>query len=492
MLRPRPQHVRSTLPTRCERAPYTLRPKAAYNAFWRASNNVFIRKKNRSNIGGNAKTLIFVCRINYNKMKKIFLLIACLCASFGTKAQVFDDYFTDKTLRVDYIFAGNAAQQSIYVDELVALPQWAGRRHHLAELPLAGNGQIVMKSMQDSTVIYKTSFSSLFQEWLETDEAQGTSKGFENTFLLPFPKQPVLLEVTLYDYHRDARARMSHVVDPQDILIHAKGNSHVTPHQYLHRGGDPERCIDVAILAEGYTADEMGTFYDDARIACESLFGHEPFRSLKEKFNIVAVASASDDSGVSIPRLGEWKHTAFHSHFSTFYSDRYLTTSRLKAVHDALAGIPYEHIIILANTEEYGGGGIYNSYTLTTAHHPDFRPVVVHEFGHSFAGLADEYFYEEDIMTDVYPLDVEPWEQNITTRVDFASKWQDQIPEGTPVPTPPADYQQYPTGLYEGGGYSTKGVFRPAYDCRMRTNQYPAFCPTCQKAIEKLIRFYTE
>ena len=105
-------------------------------------------------------------------------------------------------------------------------------------------------------------------------------------------------------------------------------------------------------------------------------------------------------------------------------------------IHDALAGIPYEHIIILANTKEYGGGGIYNSYTLTTAHHPMFRPVVVHEFGHSFGGLADEYFYDNDVMTDTYPLDVEPWEQNISTQVDFASKWKDMLTNGTPIPTP--------------------------------------------------------
>ena len=75
-------------------------------------------------------------------------------------------------------------------------------------------------------------------------------------------------------------------------------------------------------------------------------------------------------------QTGAWKHTAFGSHFDTFYSDRYLTTSRVKAINDALAGIPYEHIIILANTEQYGGGGIYNAFTLTTAHHPNFRPVV--------------------------------------------------------------------------------------------------------------------
>lgn len=426
-------------------------------------------------------------------MKKKHLLLACLCLCLGAvKAQTFEHYFTDRTLRVDYLFTGNAERQTICVDELSSLPRWAGRRHHLSELPLAGNGQIEMKDAADGTVIYRTSFSALFQEWLETDEARTTAKGFENTFLLPFPRRAVSVEVTLFDSHRQVRARLQHRVDPEDILIRRKGETHVCPHRYLLKSGQADRCIDVAIVAEGYTEAEMDVFYRDAQTACESLFGHEPFRSMKKRFNVVAVASPSEDSGVSIPRLGEWRSTAFGSHFSTFYSDRYLTTSHLKTLHDALAGIDYEHIIVLANTDEYGGGGIYNSYTLTTAHHKDFRPVVVHEFGHSFGGLADEYFYDEDVMNDTYPTDVEPWEQNVTTRVDFASKWQDMIPEGTPLPTPADNFNMHEVGLYEGAAYSARGLYRASYNCRMRTNEYPAFCPVCQRALRRLIEFYTE
>ncbi len=234
----------------------------------------------------------------------------------------------------------------------------------------------------------------------------------------------------------------------------------------------------------------MDSFYSHAAVAVESILAHEPFKSLADRFNFIAVASPSDDTGVSVPRLDDWRSTAFGSHFSTFYSDRYLTTPSLFRVHDALRGIPYEHIIILANTEEYGGGGIYNSYTLTAARHPLFRPVVVHEFGHSFGGLADEYFYENDVMTDTYPTDVEPWEPNITTMRDFASKWKHLLPAETPIPTPTADAAKYPVGVYEGGGYSFKGVYRPADECRMRNNTYPSFCPGCNDALIKLINFY--
>jgi hypothetical protein len=208
----------------------------------------------------------------------------------------------------------------------------------------------------------------------------------------------------------------------------------------------------------------------------------------------VAVESASTDSGVSIPREKIWRNTAVGSHFDTFYSARYLTTSEVFRLYDLLNGIDYEHLVILANTDTYGGGGIYNSYTLTTAHHSHFAPVVVHEFGHSFGGLADEYFYEnDDVLLLAYPASVEPWEQNITTLADFESKWADMLPEGTAIPTKvtPERTKNYTVGVYEGGGYQFKGVYRPADICRMRDNVATQFCPVCQRALARIIDFHT-
>ena len=427
-------------------------------------------------------------------MNKISLLF--LCAAFLTpvQAQNFSDFFEDKTLRTDYIFAGNAEKQEVLLDELCSLPGWAGRRHHLDELPLAGNGEITMTDKASGKVIYRTSFSSLFQEWLGEEEATRLKKGFENSFLLPFPKQPATVTVSLKNAYHQVCTSFTHEVRPDDILIHQRGQNRITPHRYLHQSGSVEDCIDVAILAEGYTEAEMDIFYRDAEATCEALFAHAPFDKLKDRFNIVAVASPSADSGVSIPLKDEWKSTAVSSNFSTFYSDRYLTTSRVKSIHNWLAGIPYEHIIILANTDTYGGGGIYNSYTLTTAHHPMFKPVVVHEFGHSFGGLADEYFYSDE-PSPLFPYSVEPWEQNISTLVDFKSKWQDMVPEGTPVPTPvktEGNEIYTAVGVYEGAGYTSKGIYRPTTECRMKINEAPAFCPVCQRALERLILFYTE
>lgn len=224
-------------------------------------------------------------------MKQICCIVLFFFIVVEVHAQNFADYFQNKTLRVDYIFTGDSKQQAIYLDELSQFPSWAGRQHHLSELPLEGNGQIIVKDLATKQCIYKTSFSSLFQEWLTTDEAKGTAKGFENTFLLPFPKQPVEVEVALYSPRREVIANYKHIVHPDDILIHKRGVSHVTPHRYMLQNGNEKDCIDVAILAEGYTEKEMDLFYQDAQIACESLFSHEPFRSMKDKFNIVAVAS---------------------------------------------------------------------------------------------------------------------------------------------------------------------------------------------------------
>lgn len=407
----------------------------------------------------------------------------------------------DKTLRIDYIFSGTDKSQEISLDEMSSFDGWAGRRVNLDKAPLRGNGQISMKDVSTGEILYVQSFSTLFQEWQTTEEATRVRKSFENVFLLPMPSSKACVKVELYDFKGGVSASLTHMVDPSDILIR-RMEPVPAPHKYLLKSGPVEECIDVAIVAEGYTAQEAEKFYADAQTAMEALLEHAPFNRHKDRFNYVAVALPSDDSGVSVPGDGVWKKTALGAHFNTFYMDRYLTTLRLRQLHDHLVGIPYEHIIILANTDTYGGGGIFNSYTLTTAGHPAFRPVVVHEFGHSFGGLADEYYYDDQFVEYYYP-DCEPWEQNITTLYDFKSKWDDMLPKVIGIPTEPVDgniwkkfHDGVPMesliGVYEGAGYQSKGVYRPFPDCRMKTNAAESFCPVCQRAIERMIRFYTE
>lgn len=401
----------------------------------------------------------------------IFLLLPLWAVAQGT----FDTCFSDSTLRLDYIFGGNASAPVILEHSQSKHPGWHGRRAHLAEVPFAGSGQINVIDEASGDTIYRHPFSSLFQEWLSTDEAATHNQAFENTYLVPLPRGKAIIDIALYDNHRDVIAHMRHRYDPADPNVRVGGQGVPTPHVTLRKAADPTSAIHVAIVAEGYTQAQMPAFYTKAREVVNALASHEPFTSNLDRFTFTAVGAPSEQSGASDPVAGSWRSTALGSHFNTFYSDRYLTVPRVFRLHDLLEGIPYEHIIIVANTEKYGGGGIYNSYTMVSANDPNFLPVVVHEFGHSFGGLADEYFYDGDVMEDSYPLDVEPWEPNITTRVDFASKWEDMM-------------DQEGVGLFEGGGYTSKGVYRPADNCRMRTNTHPGFCPVCQRAILRVIQ----
>ena len=439
-------------------------------------------------------------------MKRIVLIALAAMLAAVAWAVDFDRYFCDTTLRLDYAFAGDVNKQEIYVDQLSRLPRWWGRRVRLDELPAAGDGSITVRDHKSGEVIYLHSFSSLFQEWLSTAEAKMVRKSMENVFLVPMPRDTVDITIELRDSRHRTICSLTHQVNPNDILIAHRGEQNVTPYVTLQQATDTLHCIHIAYVAEGYTEAEMPQFLEHCLEAMDALFHHEPFKALRDRFNIVAVLSASHDSGVSDPGAGKWLDTALGSHFDTFYSKRYLTTLHLKQLHNVLAGIPYEHIIILANTEHYGGGGIYNSYNLSYTRGNRFRPVVVHEFGHSFAGLGDEYPYGDDDPR--YFADVEPWEANLTTLYNFSSKWADMIDESTPCPTPERDQESglanasgqeavdstlvtRRVGLFEGGGYLSKGVYRPVQDCRMRTNEVPEFCPVCQRAIRRLIEFYT-
>ena len=450
-------------------------------------------------------------------------------------AQQFDACFKDSTLRLDYFFAGNNRDQHIYFEKASVTPRWAGRRSRLADVPLKGNGQIVVKRHDTGETVFVHTFSTLFQEWQVTEEATRVDKAFAASYNIPMPKQPVDVTVSLLDTHGRVTGSMTHTVDPADILIRRMGDNGI-PYHYIWKGktlsakekapdqpgkrdytpsdgiigGEPDiiECIDLAIVAEGYTHAQMGKFYSDCQRVVDALFAHEPFTSLKNRFNVVAVAAESLTSGPSVPHLGRWSETPVGTHYDTFYSDRYLMTQDIHRLYDVLSGVPFEHIIVLVNSDTYGGGGIYNQITVTTSDHPTFHQVLVHEFGHAYAGLGDEYFYDDSYET-MYPGDTEPWEPNLTTLVDFQSKWADLLPKGTPVPTPAdpkvpnyrhitndkeqrlLDAATQRVGVFEGGGYQSKGVYRPAQECRMKINEVAHFCPVCSRAITRITDFYT-
>ena len=468
--------------------------------------------------------------------KTFFFTIITVMATCSAMAQQFDEFFDGRTLRLDYVFAGNHDAQQIYLEQMYVTPQWAGRKSRLADVPLKGNGQILVKDHATGQTLFVHTFSTLFQEWLATEEATKVSKAFATSYNVPMPKQPVDITVSLLDFHGKVVTNLTHTVDPADILIRQIGDNGI-PYHYVWKGktvetqnlaspdqpgqrnymptegplgGQPDitGCIDLAIVAEGYTRAQMGKFYNDCQRVVDALFAHEPFTSMKDRFNVVAVAAESLTSGPSVPHLGRWSNTPVGTHYDTFYSDRYLMTQDIHRLYDVLSGVPFEHIIVLVNSDTYGGGGIYNQITVTTSDHPTFHQVLVHEFGHAYAGLGDEYFYD-DAYESMYPADTEPWEPNLTTLVDFQSKWADMLPKGTAIPTPPdpkvpnyrkitnekeqrlLDAATQRVGVFEGGGYQSKGVYRPAQECRMKINEVQNFCPVCSRAIRQITDFYT-
>ena len=468
-------------------------------------------------------------------MKRILFALTMTLMGITVMAQQFSDFFEDRTLRLDYVFAGNHDAQQIYLEQMYVTPQWAGRKSRLTDVPLQGNGQIMVKDHTTGQVLFVHTFSTLFQEWLATEEATQVSKAFATSYNVPMPKHPVDVTVSLTDFHGQVVTSMTHTVDPTDILIRHIGDNGI-PFHYIWKGktlptnektidqpgkrdytptegsldGEPDitECIDLAIVAEGYTRAQMGKFYGDCQRVVDALFAHEPFTSLKNRFNVVAVAAESVTSGPSVPHLGRWSATPVGTHYDTFYSDRYLMTQDIHRLYDVLSGVPFEHIIVLVNSDTYGGGGIYNQLTVTTSDHPTFHQVLVHEFGHAYAGLGDEYFYD-DAYESMYPADTEPWEPNLTTLVDFQSKWADMVPKSTPIPTPAdpkvpnyrkitnekeqrmLDAATQRVGVFEGGGYQSKGVYRPAQECRMKVNEVSSFCPVCSRAIQRITDFYT-
>ena len=439
-------------------------------------------------------------------MKHIITIIMLALATYaGAQQVVFDNCFEDNTLRLDYVFGGDSTEQFIQMTQLYKQPQWAGRRDRLDETYLLGNGQINVFDHATGRLLFVHTFSTLFQEWLNETEATKMKRSFEASYNVPFPKQPVDIRVTLTDNHNHVRASMTHYVDPNDILIRPLGDNGI-PFKYIKQSGSLSKCVDIAIVAEGYTAAEMDKFYRDSQRAADAIFSHEPFKSMSHRFNVVAVAAQSNQSGPSEPGRGIWHDTVLRSHYDTFYSDRYLTTSAVHRLFDLLSGVPFEHIIVLINTPRYGGGGIYNQWMCSSSDHATFKQVLVHEFGHSYAGLADEYNYGDNHV-EWYPSDTEPWEPNITTLKDFDTKWKNLIQPGTPVPTP-SSFTDYNTarrqmtpeqlnqktqrvGVFEGAGYMAHGAYRPAELCRMNVNEVDDFCPVCTRAIIGITDYYT-
>ena len=404
----------------------------------------------------------------------------------------FDDYFFPNTLRVDYYIAGDSRTESVYLNDLKQEPLWGGSHKRLIDPFNYGTYRITVFDSVSGLLLYSKGFTNLFQEWQKTPEAQHLQRSFEQTAIFPFPRQTVRFQVEKRKYSDGKFEKLFQMfINPNSYFISRK-NVRPIPYVKFHDSGPPENHVDIAFIAEGYTKDQMDKFLKDANRIGDYFLSQAPYNEYKGRINLYAVESASDEAGVDVPGRRIYVNSDIGSTFYTFDMDRYLTSVNTSKVYDIAANVPYDVIFILVNSKIYGGGGFYNHFGESTVDNFFSDIVSIHEFGHTFAGLADEYYTSEVTYSDFYNTSVEPWEPNITTNVDFASKWAYLVKKGTPLPTPRDEKYKDDVGMFEGGGYVNKGVYSPMQDCRMKSNEASGFCPVCKEVIIRMIKFYSE
>lgn len=423
-------------------------------------------------------------------MKKTAFLLLLLSVTSVYGQVKFDDYFTEQVLRFDFMFAGNSEETHVYPISMKQEPFFGGSQTTLDEPFDYGNFKYEVFDGKSGKLLYSRGFCTLFQEWQTTAEAKQMDRSFYEVATMPFPKGDVLFVISERERSGSFTRIYETEIKPTDYFIRKETPVKAASSRIMG-SGEPESSVDIVILAEGYVADEMPKFRADAMRMAEVLLSAEPFSEYKSKFNVWIVEAISQESGTDIPGHGTYRNTVLNSSFYTFDTERYLTTLDIKSVNDYAGLVPHDNIIILVNTDKYGGGGVYNYYSITAADNDYSNRVFVHELGHSFAGLADEYFNSQVAYEEFYPLNVEPWEPNITTLVRFDLKWKDMLDKKTPIPTPVDVNHANTLGVFEGGGYSAKGIYRPRYDCTMKSNTNEGFCPVCKRAIVEMIKFYS-
>lgn len=401
----------------------------------------------------------------------------------------FDRYFEDKTMRFDFYHCGDVASEEYFFDELREEPYWAGSKVSLLDTTGYGGQLFKVIDLASGREIYSRSYCTLFNEWQTTAEAQSVRKAMPESVVFPYPKQPVRVEIYARNRKGIMEKKFEQEINPASYFVR-KFTPRYDTFEVAYTG-NPSTRIDIVLIPEGYTAAEKSKFEQACRVFAEELLSYSPFKENAARINIRAVWAPSMESGVTIPGEHVWRNTATKAQYYTFDSERYQMIEDFQGLRDIAAHVPYDHIYVLSNTQKYGGGGIYNFYGISAAHHPNRTgKIYVHEFGHVLLGLGDEYVGGVS-YNDMYPADVEPWEENLTTLVDFERKaWHGMIEEGTPIPTPVDENQPRRLGVYEGGGYVDKGVYRPWPNCMMNNlHTIDVFCPVCTAAIQKQIDF---
>ena len=326
------------------------------------------------------------------KTKISLLLLAILCNISVFAQSDFDKYFEKKSLRVDFALSGNLKSQSAAIQGLREEPVWGGPVKNLIDKFNYGGYYINVYDKATNKLIYSRGFNTLFEEWRSTEQAKTETQSWTNSASVPFPKVPVYVEITARDKaDMQFHPLLKQEVDPKSIFID-RGKLKANKVHQIQKSGDSTEKVDLVFIAEGYTADEQEKFVADANRFTEALFATPPFTTRRNDFNVWAVCLVSEESGTDVSGKGIFKNTALNSGYYTFGVDRYLTTPDMKSIRDAVWNVPCDAIFLLINTDMYGGGGMYNFYACGTADNPRTPVVFTHEFGHSLAGLAEEYF----------------------------------------------------------------------------------------------------
>jgi hypothetical protein len=465
----------------------------------------------------------------------------------------FAAYFTNQTMRVDIFHSGDAQKETLSIDKIYIQGPWAGNPRRLTDPPEYGRYLMQVYAAADNTLIYSKGFDSYFNEYKTTEPAaKGVVKTFPASLLIPCPKNRIRLEVALRDRQNQPQLLFKIEIDPQDIfIVREKLGDDVQVIEQV-KNGEPGNKVDLAILAEGYTAAEEGKFRQDLAHFSALLLSQEPYKTFHDRFNIYGLFKASWESGCDEPGYGSYKNTALQAGFDAFGSERYMLTEDNSAMRDIAAHVPYDAIIIMVNHARYGGGGIYNLYCTFTTDNQWRDYLLLHEFGHSFSGLADEYYTSAVAYNEFYLPGVEPLEANLTALLDPKNlKWKELVSKKTSVPTlwEKAAYEEMEkvyqkkrqemneriaalkrggaakgeiealqvqseemsrlnglevnaffkksrfngkVGAFEGAGYAAKGLFRPMLDCLMFSRGIRPLCKVCEQAVIRTIRYYSE
>ncbi|UCF06895.1 MAG: peptidase M64 [bacterium] len=430
-------------------------------------------------------------------MRKVLLLISMLLVAVPLLAAGgidYDRFFTHEALRIDLHHTGTAGMEVFALDELVEEPHWAGNPSTLIDTMNLGGYLFRAYDLETNALIFSRGYCTIFGEWVTTDEAlEGVHRTFHETIRMPYPRKPVQVRIDRRDRRNIFKNVYDLVVDPEDYHIRRDTRYRFFRVRRLKENGPPHHKVDLVIIGDGYRQDQAHKLRKDTKRFIKNFFNTEPFKSRTGDFNVTLIETISEDTGVDNPRAGSYKSNLLGLSFNSLDIDRYMITKSNKIIRDIAGNVPYDQIIILANGEKYGGGGIFKLYSTSISDNEFDAYIFVHEFGHAFAGLGDEYYSSEVTYNDMYPRGVEPWEPNITALLDTTSvKWGDLIAPDTPVPTPDDSTYNDVVGCFEGAGYSAKGLYRPYRDCRMFSKSLVDFCPVCRRAIERMIDFYTQ